>query len=493
MLRLIKIIKTKVNILKEVQVSFLLLIIFSIIIFNNSIVMGQNASSSKTKSEKTGWAKVPEILSKIKPPTFPNKIFDITKYGAVEGGKVLCTNAFKKAIDACSKTGGGEVLVPKGVFLTGAIHLKDNVNLYISEGAVVKFSTNSKDYLPLVSTRYEGMNCMNYSPLIYAYGQKNIAVTGKGLLDGQADNEHWWPWVGNKRFGWKEGMPSMREKDNRPALAKMNDEKVPLKDRIFGEGHYLRPTMIEFYKCKDILIEGVTLKNSPFWFLHPLLSTNITIDGIKTNSIGPNTDGCDPESCSYVLIKNCIFSDGDDCIAIKSGRNNDGRIVNVPSTNFVIKDCEMKDGHGGVVIGSEITGGAWNIFAEDCEMSSPNLDRAIRIKSNAKRGGVVKNIYVRNIKVGQVREAVVKLNMLYDPPEAKGYIYYPVMKNIFIENVKSEKSKYALYMDGLEQSPIDNVKIIDCKFNGVESGNILKHVKGLETKEFYINGKLYTK
>ena len=289
---------------------------------------GENSKSkeliSNAKIDQSGWNHVPEILKKIVAPKFPDRKFNIINYGASADGKTLCTKAFEKAIDACSKAGGGLVEVPEGTFLTGAIHLKSNVNLHISGRAVVKFSTNSKDYLPLVHTRYEGIECMNYSPLIYAYGQENIAVTGKGLLDGQASNEYWWWWTGSKRFGWKEGMPSMRDEGNREALSKMNDEKVPLDKRILGEGHYLRPTMVEFYKCKNILIQGVTLKDAPFWLLHPTLSTNITIDGITTNSLGPNNDGCDPESCSFVHIKNCVFIDGDDCIAIKSGRNNDG-------------------------------------------------------------------------------------------------------------------------------------------------------------------------
>ena len=289
------------------------------------IVSANNFAKDSTTTE-TGWKNVNRILEKIKAPKFANKDFDIIKYGAVADGKTLCTKAFVKAIEACSKAGGGRVVVPKGEFLTGAIHLKSNINLHVSEGAVLKFSTNPKDYLPVVLCGWEGSHCMNYSPLIYAYGQKNIAVTGKGIIDGQASDEHWWKWK-----------TLSGDKESRPRLLKLNDEKVPFKKRIFGAGYYLRPTMIEFYSCKNILIEGVTLKDSPFWFLHPILSTNITIEGVKTNSIGPNTDGCDPESCSFVLIKNCVFSDGDDCIAIKSGRNNDGRETNVPSSNIFNK------------------------------------------------------------------------------------------------------------------------------------------------------------
>ncbi len=469
---------------------FFVLLIFSVVSFESNFTCGKDNKEKLVTAKDKGWEQVPVILKKIVAPKFPDKQFDITKYGAVADGKTLCTEAFKKAIDECSKAGGGMVIVPKGEFLTGAIHLKNNVNLHLDDDAVVKFSTNPKDYLPVVYARWEGVELMNYSPLIYAYNQSNIAVTGNGLLDGQADNEHWWNWTGSKKFGWSEGMPSQRDSTSRPRLMKLGDDNVPVKERIFGEGYYLRPTFVEFYKCKNILIQGVHLKDSPFWFLHPVLSKNITIDGITTNSIGPNTDGCDPESCTDVWIKNCEFNDGDDCIAIKSGRNNDGRRVDVPSTNFVIQNCKMKDGHGGVVIGSEITGGCWNVFAEDCEMDSPNLERALRIKSNSKRGGVVKNIYMRNVKVGEVREAIVKLNMYYDPPEAKGYNFYPEFENIVVQNVTSNKSKYGLFLDGLEESNIKNITIEDCKFDGVEEGNHIKYTKGLEFNNFYINGEL---
>ncbi len=448
----------------------------SILIF---LLLITNGYSQRDNASKLGWKNVNPILKRINAPKFKEKDFNIIKYGAVADGKTLCTEAFKKAIDECSKAGGGRVVVPKGEFLTGAIHLKNNINLYISEGAVLKFSTDPKDYLPVVLCGWEGSHCMNYSPLIYAYGQKNIAVTGKGIIDGQASEENWWKWKNLSN-----------DKESRPRLLKLNDDKVPFTKRIFGEGFYLRPTMIEFYKCKNILIEGVTLKDSPFWFMHPILSTNITIDGVKTNSIGPNTDGCDPESCSDVLIKNCTFNDGDDCIAIKSGRNNDGREINIPSKNFLIEDCSMKDGHGGVSIGSEISGGCWNIYVEDCQMDSPALDRMLRIKSNSKRGGVVKNIFVKNIKVGQVAGAIVELNMKYDPKEADGFSFYPKMENIFIENVTSQKSKNAFYFAGLPQSEIQNVFITDCKFDGVKTDNEISDAKNIQLKNVFINGKL---
>jgi polygalacturonase len=440
--------------------------------------------------EKNGWNSVPGILKRIVAPDFPDKNFVVTDYGAVADGETLCTQAIAEAIAACSKAGGGHVVVPKGEFLTGAIHLESNVDLHLSDGAVLKFSTNPGDYLPVVYTRWEGVELMNYSPLIYAYGKKNIAVTGKGILDGRADNEHWWPWKGSKEFGWKKGMPSQLDSSCRPLLMKMGDNDVPVKDRIFGDGHYLRPTFVEFYRCENILIKDVSLKSAPFWFLHPTLCSNVTIDGIKTDSNGPNTDGCDPESCSGVLIENCVFNDGDDCIAIKSGRNEDGRRVNVPVKDIIIRNCTMKEGHGAVSIGSEISGGCSNVFIEDCAFNSPNLDQGLRIKSNAKRGGVVNGVYARNLRIGEVREAIIRITMNYDPPEAKGYQFFPVMKNIFVENVVSQKSKYALYMDGLPGSKIEGVVVRDCRFNGVSKGNSVVNADDVKLEKVYINGHL---
>jgi len=440
--------------------------------------------------ERSGWDKVPEILKQIVPPVFPNRDFVITEYGAVDGGKTLCTDAFRKAIEDCRKSGGGRVVVPKGIFLTGAIHLESNVNLYVTDGAIVRFSTNPNDYLPVVYTRWEGVELMNYSPLIYAYGQKNIAVTGKGILDGQADNEHWWPWKGSEEFGWKVGMPSQIDSNCRPLLMRMGDDNVPVKARIFGDGHYLRPTFVEFYDCENVLVKGVTLESAPFWFLHPTLCKNVTIEDVKTDSNGPNTDGCDPESCSDVLIENCTFNDGDDCIAIKSGRNEDGRRVNVAATDIVIRGCAMKEGHGAVSIGSEVSGGCSNVFVEDCSFDSPSLDQGIRIKSNAKRGGAIDGIYARNLKVGQVKESIIRVTMNYDPPEAKDYKYYPVMKDIFVKDVVSQRSEFALYVDGLPESKVEDLVVEDCKFNGVSKGDSVVNVTGMKLENVFVDGKL---
>jgi polygalacturonase len=428
-----------------------------------------------TSVETVGWEQVPEILGKIKAPQFPDKDFTITDFGAVADGKTNCSDAFKKAIAAANEAGGGRVVVPAGTFFTGPIHLKSNVNLYVSEEAVVNFSTDPNYYMPVVFTRFEGVEVMNFSPLIYAYEQENIAVTGKGILDGQASNENWWARKSTQ------GRDVARSRE-------MGEAGVPVEERVFGLGKHLRPNMVQPYKCKKVLIEGVTFKNSPMWHIHPVLSENITVRNVKVIGHGPNNDGCNPESCKNVLIEGCYFDTGDDCIAIKSGRNNDGRRVNVPSENIIVRNCEMKDGHGGVVIGSEMTGGARNIFAENCIMDSPNLDRALRIKTNSVRGGFVENVYMRNVTIGQVAEAVLKINFFYGEGDTGEFT--PMVRNINMENVTSEKSRYALLINGYERSPITDVTLKNCTFNNVERENKLVGIKNLVLDNVKINGEV---
>ncbi|GAC1701177.1 MAG: exopolygalacturonase PelB [Candidatus Acidiferrum sp.] len=429
------------------------------------------------------WNEVAGILARIKPPVFANRDFDITKFGAVANNKTDNTDAFRNAIAACNRAGGGRVVVPKGDFLSGALHLKSNVNLHIESGATIRFSRQPSKY-PIVFTRFEGTELMNYSPFIYAFEQENIAITGDGTLDGNADADHWWAWKKPPR------LPSagpVSATNDRELLFQMAEKGVPVSKRVFGEGHYLRPQFIQPYRCKNILIEGVTLLNSPMWQIHPVLCTNVTVRNLKINADGPNTDGCDPESCSDVLIKGCIFNTGDDCIAIKSGRNADGRRVNVPTQNIVIQDCHMNNGHGGVTIGSEISGGVRGVFAENCQMDSPKLNIAIRLKNNAMRGGVLENIFVRNINVGQVADAAVAIDFYYEEGQAGQFT--PVVRNVSIEKVKTSRAKYAVYLRGFANAPIEKISFVDCDFEGVQQGSVVENVRDISVRNVLMNGK----
>jgi polygalacturonase len=440
------------------------------------------AYASSGDSRYTGaWAEVPKILARIKAPKFPARAFNIVRFGAVGDDETDCTDAFRKAIEACNKAGGGRVVVPAGTYSTGAIHLKSNVNLHLHEDATIRFSRDSKKY-PIVLTRFEGVELMNFSPFIYAFEQVNVAITGQGTLDGKADSEHWWNWKGRKEHSG----PS--QKADRDALIEMMERGVPPSERVFGEGHYLRPNFIQPYRCKNVLIEGVKLLNSPMWQVHPVLCTNVTVRDMHISASGPNTDGCDPESCRDVLIKDCYFDTGDDCIAIKSGRNADGRRIKVPSENLVIQGCRMEDGHGGVTVGSEISGGCRNVFAEDCKMDSPRLDIAVRIKNNSMRGGLIENIYARNITVGQVAKAALSIDFYYE--EADKGAFTPIVRNVEVRNLKTNKAEYALYLRGFEKAPIDGVRIVDCDFGGVNKPDVIENVKNLEKRNVRVNGKL---
>jgi polygalacturonase len=330
---------------------------------------------------------------------------------------------------------------------------------------------------------------MNYSPLIYAFKEKNIAITGKGKLDGCASNENWWTWKGFKEYGWMQGMPNQSNSGGRKSLFEMGEKGIPVTERIFGEGFYLRPQFIQPYQCENILIQGVEIVNSPMWIIHPVLSNNIVVKDVTIKSDGPNTDGIDPESCKDVLIKNCLISTGDDCIALKSGRNGDGRRINVPCENVIIQKCKMINGHGGVVIGSEISGGVRNIFAEDCTMDSPLLDRALRIKSSSARGGITENVYVRNIEVGQVKGEAIIITMFYEDRGA----YMPTMRNIEVENMHVSKGgEVGIQMEGYRVSPIENIRFSNIKIENVKTPYRLENVKNIIVTNLMINGQAIT-
>ena len=384
--------------------------------------------------------------------------------------------------------------------MTGAIRLQSNVNLILEKGATIKFAFEPELY-PLVYTRYEGLDLYNYSPCLYANEAKNIGITGEGTIDGNGNKETFWQWTGVPYFGYDE--KSTKENCRFPMagqtmgyrdqLQKMCEDNTPLKDRVFGMGKGLRMQLVNIVNSENIIIEGVTMVNSPFWVMHPLFSKNITVRGVKVYNEGPNGDGCDPESCEDVLIENCIFHTGDDCIAIKSGRNADGRRDGRPSKNIIVRGCTMEDGHGGVVIGSEISAGCNNVFVENCKMDSPKLDRILRIKTNSCRGGVTENIYMRNVEVGKCKEAVMRINLNYQPNEAAERGHNPIVRNVWMSNVTCKESKYGILINGLEDADnIYNININNCRFDGVKSKAIertgLSH--DININNVFVNGSL---
>jgi polygalacturonase len=400
-----------------------------------------------------GWDRVPITLARIRAPQFASREFDITRYGAVPDGRTDATDAIRRTIAACEIAGGGRVVVPAGRFLSGPLHLRSNVELHVSKGATIAFDTN-------------------------------VAITGEGTLDGQAGPTNWWTWKGSTEYGWKTGDP--HQKAARDRLFALAESNTPVAGRVFTEGSYLRSSFVQPYECRDVLVEGVTIVNSPMWEIHPVLSRNVTVRNVKIITHGPNNDGCNPESCADVLIDNCDFDTGDDCIAIKSGRNADGRRLATPSQDIIVRNCRMKDGHGGVTIGSEISGGARHIYAHDCRMDSPNLDRALRFKNNAMRGGLIEHVYMRDVTVGHVADSVLSIDLHYE--EGANGPFAPVIRDVELRRVTSRKSNYALYARTIPNSTIENIRVIDCAFDGVVKGSVTEGVRGLEYRNTTVNG-----
>jgi len=443
------------------------------------------------KDQNSPWNNYSQVEQQVQKTSFPDRVYKITDFGAIAGqDSILCHDAINLAIVTCSQDGGGIVEIPAGTYYTGPITLKSNVNLHFEKGAVLKFSTEQSLYFPAVLTRWEGLDCYNAHPLIYAYGETNIAITGEGVIDGQGSNQSWWKMCGATKFGYTPGIVSQKT-GGRARLQMYGENGVPIYKRVMTPEDGLRPQLINIVRCNRVKIEDVELLNSPFWVIHPLLSQNIIVNRVKIMNHGPNGDGCDPESCKNVIIENSSFETGDDCIAIKSGRNLDGRKWGIPSENIIIRNCKMKDGHGGIVIGSEISGGFKNLYVENCEMDSPNLDRVLRIKTNTCRGGVIEDIFLRNIKVGQCGEAVIKINLDYEHNEDCHRGFIPTVRNVYVDSVTCKKSDYGVYIIGLKESTqVYNINITNCNFSGVKNQKVsITGARDVKFKNLLINGK----
>lgn len=399
----------------------------------------------------------------FKRPEFKDTSVNITAFGAKEGGTVKNTEAINNAIKQLAATGGGRVVVSKGKWLTGPIVLLSNINLHLEEGAELLFSQNFDDYLPAVLTNWEGSEVYSYSPFIYALHQENIAVTGKGILNGQG--KPWW--LQRKK-------PGFYESNNR--LRDMNEKQVPVSERRFGslEG-YLPPVFFGPLYCKNILLEGVTFQYGAFWTINPSFCTNLIVRGITVLTNGeyghtPNGDGINPNSCQDVLIEYNTLDTGDDCITIKSGRNKDGRRIGMPCKNILIRHNVGLQGHGGIVIGSEMSGGVENVYAHDCRFNG--TDRIIRIKTDRGRGGYVKNCWFKNMSADTIEQEAIRINMLYSGgkrlPEQAVDEGTPVIENIYYENIRCDYAKKnVIQIIGIPEMPVKNIsfKNIDMKGN----------------------------
>lgn len=402
----------------------------------------------------------PFPMPQLARPAFPARTVDIRDHGAVSGGTAKNTAAFAQAIAACADAGGGRVLVPAGRWLTGPIHLRSRIELHLAEGAEIIFSDKPEDYLPPVLVRVGGVELYNYSPFIYARDCVDVGITGPGRLNGNATAWHAWA-----------------KKESRQ-IFQLAPQGIPMDQRVFGTPEAaIRPNFVVFYNCRNVLLEGFTIGGGANWTIHPVYCEDVIIRRVHVLTDGPNNDGIDPDSCRNVLIEHCVFDTGDDCVVLKSGYNEDGWRVARPMENLVMRWCSSRRGHGGLVVGSEMSGDVRNVYLYDCEFEG--TDRAVRIKSRRGRGGVVENVWVENLRVKAMQYEVVIMNMDYSADRNKAANERaPLFRNFHFKNITADGAPAAMRFIGLEDSLIQNITFEDLTIASTE-GVIATHVQGL--------------
>lgn len=414
-----------------------------------------------------------QIIAGIARTSFPHKEIQVMCPDSISHRGGYSRRLIQQAIDSCSLTGGGRVIISKGIYhLNGNLVLKSDVNLHLEKDACLLFSGKADDFLPEVWTRWEGTELYGHSPMIYAKHATNIAITGQGVIDAQAERE-FAPW-------------SQIEAPDRDRLRDMGEKLIPVTERIFGKGTLLRPSCIQFMGCSRILVEGVTIKNSPFWTIHPVYCDHVIVRRVTIDSHYPNNDGCDPESTSNVLIEDCIFRTGDDAIAIKAGRDADGREVGRPSKNIVIRNCLFQSECNGLCIGSEMSGGVENVYMDNIRIGT--VKNALYFKSNRDRGGYICNIQVSNITIERSKGAILRFETNYFG--FRGGKHASLYEHFRISNVKAECSDhYAIFMDGYEEKPIRDIEIEHFHVQKAVYPYYLRCTESIRLKDATVNGK----
>jgi polygalacturonase len=402
-------------------------------------VRGFMLSSAGAPSEEG----VEEILRHIHAPTFPDRTLRLTELGARGDGSTDALPALLRAIDQLNVAGGGRVVLSDGTWwMNGPIHLKSNIHVHLEDGATVRFNPDPDLYLPMVLTRWEGTEIYNYSPLIYAYQAVNVAITGKGMIDGNAKNT----------FGtWLDC-----QSDAQLRLRQMGANGVPVHERLFGKGHWLRPSMIQFFGCANVLVDGPTIIDSPFWIVHPIYSHNVTVRNLRVDSSRLNNDGVDPDSSTDVLIERCVFNTGDDAVAIKSGRDQDGWRVGRPTENVIVRDCEMPSVLNGVAIGSEMSAGVRNVYVENCRIGKARS--ALLFKANLDRGGAVEHVRVRDVTVDSA-STFVHFTTAY--PGYRGGNVPPNFSDFVLARVSCGQAEKGVSAVGVSSAPLRGVVLRD--------------------------------
>lgn len=413
-------------------------------------VLMSGACSHPVVSYKTIEVDAPFAMEGIRECIFPAQDFSIADYGAVAGGEVSNTEAIARAIEACNKAGGGRVVVPHGEWLTGPIHLLSNVTLHLAEGATLRFTDNPSDYLPAVMTSWEGMECYNYSPLVYAFECENIAITGTGTLAPIMDT--WRTW-------FKRPKPHMEALKQ---LYTMASTDVPVEERQMAVGeNNMRPHLIHFNRCKNILLDSFKIRESPFWTIHLFLCDGGIVRNLDVYAHGHNNDGVDIEMSRNFLIENCQFDQGDDAVVIKAGRNQDAWRLNAPSENIVVRNCTVLQGHVLLGIGSEMSGGVRNVYMHDCEVRD-SVFRLFFVKTNHRRGGFVENIWMKRVEAEAMQRVMeVDMDVLYQwrdlVPTYRDSITR--IRGLYMEDVTCKRTQAIYDLKGDARRPIREVEL----------------------------------
>lgn len=408
------------------------------------------ACSHPAVSYKTIEVDAPFAMEGIRECIFPAQDFSIADYGAVAGGEVCNTEAIAQAIEACHRAGGGRVVVPAGEWLTGPIHFRSNVNLHLAEGATLRFTDNPSDYLPAVMTSWEGLECYNYSPLLYAFECENIAITGTGTLAPIMDT--WRTW-------FKRPEPHMEALKQ---LYTMASTDVPVEERQMAVGeNNMRPHLIHFNRCKNVLLDSFKIRESPFWTIHLYLCDGGIVRNLDVYAHGHNNDGVDIEMSRNFLIEDCQFDQGDDAVVIKAGRNQDAWRLNTPSENIVIRNCTVLKGHVLLGIGSEMSGGVRNVYMHDCEVRD-SVFRLFFVKTNHRRGGFVENIWMKRVKAEAMQRVMeVDMDVLYQwrdlVPTYRDSI--TLIRGLYMEDVVCKRTQAIYDLKGDARRPIREVKL----------------------------------
>jgi polygalacturonase len=424
-----------------------LVVVISCILF--AVIYFVHKFSANKKTNPVNFSQNDEILPpfdipSIPPLDIPSKECKITDYGAKSDENSMNTESISDAISDCFAAGGGKVIVPEGIWKSGPIHLKSNIDFYLEKDARIVFSTNPDDYLPVVLTRFEGIELYNYSPLIYTKDSENVSISGEGILDGQG--EAWSDWN------------DLQEKAV-IKLYKMGDNNAPLESRVFGTTKdALRPSFVQFINCKNIHVSGITALNGPMWTLHFLYSENIDVSNVNVKTFSHNTDGIVIDSSKNAIIEKSTLETGDDAIAIKSGLDRDGWRVNRPSENIVIRNCVVSAGHSGISIGSEMSGGVRNVFASNCKFS--NTDNGVRLKSLEGRGGIIENSWFQNIEINNANQDALLIDMSYPAYTIPSKTHaIPIIKNIHFESITGNKIENAVGLYGIPEQAVQNINL----------------------------------